>query len=299
MISGEHAVLHGAHALVGAVDSRVTVSLTPRPDRRVRFVSALGTRETELDNPDISPPFQFAALAVKQIAPICPSGCLLDISAAMPPDVGLGSSAAVTVAVLGALHAWIWDRLPPPEQLHREALAIVRSIQGTASGADLAASIWGGVLLYRQETAVLQRHTCFPPVSLVYAGYKTPTTDVIRDVEARRRQTPGRFHDLYEHMDACSIKANDAFLKGDWQQMAEALKDGQQIMEAMGVCDKTLTDIMQHLDRIPGILAAKISGSGLGDSVLTLGPLPADALPYRQISIHFSEQGLKQVLGKC
>ena len=42
MISGEHAVLHGRHALVGAVDQRVRVMLTPRADDTIRICSALG-----------------------------------------------------------------------------------------------------------------------------------------------------------------------------------------------------------------------------------------------------------------
>jgi mevalonate kinase len=294
MITGEHAVLHGARALVGAVDARVRVVLTPCTGRRVDIRSALGTRQTSLDAPDISPPFQFVGRALQLLGPGCPSGFALEITADMPPDVGLGSSAAVTVATLAALHAWGGSQgVPDPVQLHREALAIVRDVQGAASGADLAASVWGGVLLYRQTPAVLRRHTLFPGITLVYAGYKTTTAEVIRQVESRRATAPAAFDSLYARMDACTEAADAAFADADWPRLAFALQQGQSLMEELGVCDATLADIIRHLRSTVGIASAKISGSGLGDCVLALGhPAPGAKLPYRQIPVRFSGQGL-------
>ncbi len=294
MITGEHAVLHGARALVGAVDARVQVTLTPCAGRGVDIRSALGTRQTPLDAPDISPPFQFVGRALQRLGSGCPSGFDLAITADMPPDVGLGSSAAVTVATLAALHAWRdGGRIPAPEQLHREALAIVRDVQGAASGADLAASVWGGILLYTQAPAVLRRHTLFPGITLVYAGYKTTTAEVILQVESRRATAPAAFDSLYARMDACTEAADAAFADADWPHLALALQQGQSLMEELGVCDATLADIIRCLRDIPGITSAKISGSGLGDCVLALGhPAPGAKLPYRQIPVRFSGQGL-------
>jgi len=300
MITGEHAVLHGADALVGAVNASVRVSLMPRSDRRVVICSALGKRDTALDAPDASPPFRFIGAVLETLGANCPSGFDLDIAADMPPDVGLGSSAAVTVATLAAVRAWCGGNGAPPtplENLHREALAIVRSIQGAASGADLAASIWGGVLCYGLS-GVRRRHTVFPPVTLVYAGYKTPTAEVIRLVESRRAVAPDRFQDLYARMNACTQEADAAFASTDWSRLANALRQGQTLMQELGVCDDTLADIIRRLRTSSGIAAAKISGSGLGDCVLALGNLPPDeTLPFRRIPICFSEQGL--VLSAC
>ncbi len=293
MVTGEHAVLHGARALVGAVDSRVTVALEPRAGRRAVIRSALGTRDTPLDRPDASPPFHFIGTALARLGRDCPSGFSLDIKADMPPDVGLGSSAAVTVAVLGALHAWIGGALPPPAILHREALALVRFIQGAASGADLAASIRGGVLCYRQDGVIERRHTVFPPVELVYAGYKTPTGEVIRQVESLRQASPDGFRDIYARMDACTAEADTAFAASDWPRLASALRQGQCLMEELGVCDPTLAAMVRCLHGVHGVSAAKISGSGLGDGVLALGELPPETiLPWRRIPVHFSNQGV-------
>jgi len=294
MITGEHAVLHGAHALVGAINARVQVTLDPRRDRTVVIRSTLGTRQMPLDAPDLAPPFQFVACAVAAFANTCPSGFELDIRAGMTADTGLGSSAAVTVAVLTALHTFCHHAPPPsPTALHQQALDIVRRIQGTASGADLAAAVRGGVLLYNQTPAVMRRYSQFPPITLVYAGYKTPTAEVIRQVEARRAQATDRFADLYARMDASSLEANRAFAAADWRHLADALANGQRLMEELGVCDPTLTSIITCLRDQPGISAAKISGSGLGDCVLGIGTLSTGAtFPFRQIPVQFSTQGV-------
>ncbi len=294
MITGEHAVLHGAHALVGAIDSRVRVTLDRRLDRAVVIRSALGTRHMLLAAPDLSPPFQFVGFAIAAFADTCPSGFDLDIRADMRADTGLGSSAAVTVATLAALHVFCHHAPPPsPDDLHRQALDIVRRVQGAASGADLAAAVWGGVLLYRQTPEVICRHGIFPPVTLAYAGYKTPTAEVIRQVESRRAFADDGFRDLYARMDACSLEASQAFAATDWRHLADTLTNAQSLMEQLGVCDPTLATMIRTLREQPGIAAAKISGSGMGDCVLAIGALPDEsAFPYTRIPVQFSTQGV-------
>ncbi len=299
MITGEHAVLHGARALVGAVDARVDVQLTPRKDRRVGICSTLGRRLMDLDAPDVSPPFQFLARAIAAAASACPSGFDFNITATMPPDAGLGSSAAVTVAALTALHAFCHGGVMPDlDGLYRRAVAIVRAEQGIASGADIAAAVRGGVLFYTSSSAVLSRHTIFPDIVLIYAGYKTPTPEVIRRVEARRAVAPDGFRSLYSRMDACSEAADAAFAAIDWLRLATALQRGQALMEELGVCDAALADIVRRLHTVPGLGAAKISGSGLGDCVLALSSsrehlaIPSN-FPYARIPVQFSTRGAK------
>merc|ERR1711865_1201575 len=68
--------------------------------------------------------------------------------------LGLGSSAAVTVATLGLLHELTNQEATAPllkskVRLHTAALKLTRQLQGRGSGADLAASLHGGLLGYQ------------------------------------------------------------------------------------------------------------------------------------------------------
>ena len=292
MISGEHAVLHGRHALVGAVDQRVRVTLTPRADDTIRICSALGERRMPRTQIDASEPFTFIGAALAHHAAALPGGCDVVVEADFPHDIGLGSSAAVTVATLAALQAWCRGDQPEGETLRQEALQVVRSVQGMGSGSDVAASVFGGVVLYRMQRGVLERFEALPDIALVYAGYKTPTPDVVRRVEERRRAAPDLFEPLFEQFDRATLAAASAWRAGDWGALAGALSEGQAVMVALGVCDDTLAAIIAEMERSPGIRVAKISGSGLGDCVLGLGRLDPLDCTYRQIPVALSASGV-------
>src|SRR5438045_3958935 len=59
MLLGEYAVLHGQHALVCAIDKRMTVTLSPRDDKKILIESALGHYETTLSDLKLVSPFRF------------------------------------------------------------------------------------------------------------------------------------------------------------------------------------------------------------------------------------------------
>ncbi|MBT3295783.1 MAG: GHMP kinase [Verrucomicrobia bacterium] len=292
MISGEHAVLHGRHALVGAVDQRVRVTLTPRADDTIRIRSALGERRMQRTAIDASPPFTFIGAALAQHAAALPGGCDIVVEADFPHDIGLGSSAAVTVAMLAALQVWCRGGRPASDPLRQEALQVVRSVQGMGSGSDVAASVFGGVVLYRMQHGVLERFIALPEIALVYAGYKTPTPDVVRRVEAGRHADPAAFAALFERFDHATLAAASAWRTGDWSALAGALSEGQAVMVALGVCDEALAAIIAQMERAPGMHAAKISGSGLGDCVLGMGRLGPVDCTYRQIPVALSARGV-------
>jgi mevalonate kinase len=322
MIAGEHAVLHGKHALVAAVDQRVTVTLAPRGDDTIAIHSALGEREMSREAIDDSAPFHFLGAVLKKHLGDLPSGVDLTITADFPADVGLGSSSAVTVAALAAIKQWISGSFPDRDTLMREAIAIIRDVQGMGSGADAAAAVWGGMLLYKATPEVIARHpplptpgspqstlhsppchavglakadpqSPLPPITLVYAGYKTPTPEVIRIVDERRQKSDDGFEMLFDRIDTAVLFADAAMKAKDWNLLGTALNAGQQLMVELGVCDTALSEIVAQMQSMPHILGVKISGSGLGDCVLGIGSLDAVDWAYREIPVTLSPDGVR------
>jgi len=91
-------------------------------------------------------------------------GIRLTINSQIDPTLGLGSSAAVTAATLAALNFFVHQDVPTGAaglhqrqlgDLHRTGLAVIRELQGRGSGADLAASLCGGMLAYQLPKSVL------------------------------------------------------------------------------------------------------------------------------------------------
>lgn len=291
MMLGEHAVLHGRRALACAVDRRVTVIARPRTDGQLTLESALGTLAIPLRDADATGPFPFSTAAAAAHASALPHGATLRIESSFSHQVGLGSSAAVTAATAAALHA-LAGVSPSRDALLDETLRAVRAVQGGGSGADLAASIAGGMVVYRADPRVWEPLPHDPPLTLVYSGAKTPTPEVIRIVESRRRADPGAFDVLFDAIDASIDDARDAILGQDWRDLGRILRRNQQYMLEMGVGNGALNQIVALLEAQPGIHGAKISGAGLGDCVLGIGRAMLPPCGYEPIPVSISPQGV-------
>lgn len=173
VISGAYSVLEGAPCIVAAVD---------------RFVRADAGRA-----PDFVPDEVRAAMTAGAIdrAPWFDASALRDVA----PDgtskkLGLGSSAAILAACLGAVmggegadEGALRDRIFPI------ALAAHREAQRGGSGVDVAASVFGGVLLARLDPAsgALDVAPHPLPEGTVIEVYASPVAAVTRELLARVR----------------------------------------------------------------------------------------------------------------
>ncbi len=292
MLMGEHAVLHGRRALVCAVDQSIHVTLEPRSDSVIRIVSALGEDESRVGEIQVRKPFTFIWEALRQMGAEIPGGCNLIVESDFSHQVGLGSSAAVTVALCVLLRGWRgeeWD----PLDIQKQATTIIQSVQGRGSGADAAASVMGGIVEYRVQPYKMESMRTVYPVSIVYCGYKTPTAEVIERVERERRARAALFEGFFYEVDECVRTAIDAICRDEWEELGVCMDQNHALLRAMGVSDANLDRIVDAMRRDAGILGAKISGSGLGDCVLGLGELKEWNEPYERIPCAMSREGVR------
>lgn len=297
MLLGEHAVLHGARALVLAVDKRIRVHLTPQPGTGVVVDSALGRYEGDLASLGDDPRFRFVFAAIGRVKERLPSGFTLSIDSDFSHQVGLGSSAAVTVAVLAALNYWL-EQSCDTQLLFAQSRQAMLEVQGRGSGADLAAAIEGGLVAYHQSGA-RQRFGQLPEVGLYYSGYKVKTPEVLQRVAEARERLPQLYDELYRLMGLCAEQACAAAQGGDWPQLGRLMNLYQGLMDALGVNDAKLSEMVYSLRRSDRVLGAKISGSGLGDCVISLG-LPDSDLGFEAIPVGVSQQGVEVCVdGDC
>jgi len=293
MLFGEHAVLHGRLAIVCAIDRRLRVTLKPRRDTTLRIASALGPLETDVRRPATDPRFRFALAAIERFRDRLDKGFDLEFESDFPPTIGFGSSAAATVATLAALHAWLGPRAAPPA-IAAEGREVVRAVQGAGSGADVAASALGGVLACRAEPPATARLGHDLPLAAVYAGYKTPTPEVIARVEAARSANPPLYDALYDAIELVSQEASGALTSRDWPGLGRLMNVGHGLMEALGVSDARLAAIAHALRACPGVHGAKISGSGLGDCVVALGRPEKPPPGLEVMALDVAREGLRR-----
>jgi len=280
MLLGEHAVLHGYPCLVAAINRRVRIIIEPRTDGIVNIDSALGSISAKRQHLPDDPAFRFVVGALRHIPNSLVQGFDGEIIADMPATIGFGTSAAVTVAMIGAL-ASAAGMPVRPDQIMRESRAVIRNVQGRGSGADVAASAFGGVVHYRAtDRGATVLSTDRHPIIALYCGYKMPTPEVIAKVEKDWDDRPVELLRLYEEMAALSEMARSRLT--DPAAFGRILNEGQTCMETLGVSTPELAECVAILRATPGLSGAKISGSGMGDCAIGWGQTAAgEHLPGR------------------
>lgn len=292
MLMGEHAVLHGCNALCAAIDQEIRVRLQPAADRRVRIDSALGTWEGRLDQLQPAEPFQFvlAALGCAGLT----QGLHLEIEADFAATIGFGSSAAVTVATVAALQA---ARGLPLDRaaVFSEARAILHQVQGRGSGADLAAATYGGVVRYRAEPLEIEPLRCALPLAAHYCGYKTPTAEVIARLDAHWAGRERGRDAIFAEIDGLTREGVAALRAGDLPRLGGLFDTHARCQEALGCADDTLNHLLRCLRAHPAVLGAKISGSGLGDCVISLAETLPEVPDFTGYALQVDLQGVQRL----
>jgi mevalonate kinase len=288
MLLGEHAVLEGGHALAMAINQRIALSLTPRKDSLICIHSELfGSYETSLETLIIEKPFDFMLESIRHHYLSEPwdqqpvKGFNIEMISEISTQKGFGTSAAITVAMITALDFFKKNTVDKAA-IFLKSREVIQSVQGRGSGTDVLASTMGHIVRYRMAPLAYDFTSKLLPLTLIYAGYKTPTKDVIAKVQAYRQADPQKIEDIFAQIDTITQKAITALETDDIELFGHLMSKHHDCQKALGVSDETLEKMLAICRAYP-ILGAKISGSGLGDCLVVLGDLPLDVFPNSQL----------------
>lgn len=306
---GEYAVLHGAPALLAAVDRRVTVTVIPAGSWRLHAPS-VGIQHLDLDEEGRLPATLDAHTrstlrlfdAVRVAVRACTAGSgpfeiSMDSSSFVRDGhkLGLGSSAAVASALTAALAEASGLHLDR-QALFTLAHSAHRAAQhGTGSGGDVAASVYGGLLSYTVETPPVQMQ--WPSdLSLVavITGAGSATTDLVGRVNDFAVQNPAQ-HDQdlarlirLAHSAHSALADRDGFLRlVDDYFTALALLDAH---AQAGIVTERHLELRAVAERAGGVF--KTSGAGGGDVGLAFS---ASGAPAERLESALADAGASVV----
>ena len=187
--------------------------------------------------------------------------------------LGLGSSAALTVALLGALHALA--NLAPPTL--GEAIEAHRAIQhGHGSGIDIAASLTGGLSRFQLDDSAKTVPIALPDNLrwvCVYSGRPASTSAMLTTVAAWREREPTAFTQYMHELATISSRGIDALTANDAAAFLSSLHDYATALARFGAAAGA--DIASHEHRAIAAIAAdcgcvyKSCGAGGGDVGVT------------------------------
>ena len=257
IVLGEHAVVYGHMALAGAMDTKVHCSATPSPETSL-LVPAWGIDAKESDNDLLGQ----ALRALRSAAQVDPA--LLQVETTLPAAAGLGSSAALSLAIAMAL------RPDASSKEHREIAAAGEACFHSApSGIDVALCQHGGIATYVKNGGLTEMDV--PPLSLVVglSGLPRSTATQVAGV-ARRMKDPLTVAAIAKIGDI-AIDGSEALRHGDLPALGTYMNQCHDALSDLGVSIDAL-DTMVAAAREAGALGAKLTGAGGGGAMIALAP---------------------------
>jgi len=273
ILLGEHAVVFGEPALAVAIDRRISASVRPSTQYLVNghpmkkkhhaYISAA------LDQAWSGPPIR------------------IETRSEIPSGSGLGSSAAVAVACIGALCAK--SGVLDPERIARMAFQVECEVQGRASPTDTSTSVHGqGVLVSPEKREgllwtierggnVWHVHHCdVPKLRFVvgYTGIHAPTGPLVAKVKKlcetseEARRAVKRIGELVE-------EGVDALRRADRAKLGALMDEDHQLLNSLGVGHEALDRLVSVCRGVS--YGAKLTGAGGGGSMIALVDDPEKA----------------------
>ena len=273
MLAGEYAVVHGGPALMLAVNRRAVASVCSEEQRLSPFLRAAKDSIAQHLGPQSVQARRAARITVDSSS--FRSGS---------DKLGLGSSAAVTVAAIGAALGSVDDRL----LIHQLAAQAHRQAQGgIGSGADIAACTYGGCLRFQTTPEGPQVSPVELPGDLrlvfVWTGKSASTPKLLGAVEAFGAAEPQSYRKLRQ---ALSESAEALANATSATEAVQAIAAGGRAAEALGqAAGQPLwlpihSELAAHAEKAGGAL--KPTGAGGGDLALAAFPTPSNARVFRR-----------------
>ena len=273
ILLGEHSVVYGHPALAGPLSQGVTARGVPAK----RCQLSLPSRLSRAQRAQLTAAFARAAEATGS-PPV-----KVSLEADLPLAVGLGSSAALSVACARLLLKAA-GKAPTPKDAARVAWAMEQEFHGTPSGVDHTTSAEERLVLYRRKPATnavgMGRVVDSPKplhVVVALAGERSPTKATVGALRARQARWPDRYQRLFTEMGRVAAEGAKAVEAGDLEALGDAMNVNQGLLAALGLSSPPLEEMVYRLREL-GALGAKLTGAG-GDGGAVIGlflePAPA------------------------
>ncbi|MDB4960989.1 MAG: mevalonate kinase [Myxococcales bacterium] len=266
ILLGEHAVVYGYPALAAALDRGVTIAAVPTPAGGSLRID-IPAWSLKVSATDDHPVARSLCAIADELGIGRPTVTLVG-DAQIPPGAGLGSSAALAVAVTRAL--LLHDRRKADRAVvARAADASEMLMHGRSSGVDVALAIAGGVGVFRKATG-LRSFKSQPLRVLVGPSGAPRSTAAMVDRVA---------HETHEVVDDARLRelggltdtGTTALLASDLVGLGAAMNRAHQILAGLGVSTEQL-DALCEAARVTGAHGAKLTGAGGGGAVIAIAP---------------------------
>ncbi len=280
ILFGEHSVVYRGPAVVLAIDRRAKVYAQKRNDNKV-FVDADNLGFSGYFEDDIYHAVRGNAWRGRNLAALNVSakktmeylgvegGVNLRVRSMIPIAVGLGSSAAICVATVGAVEKLHEGGLKK-EEISNLAFEGETIIHGRPSGVDNNVSTFGGVMSYEKNEG-FKHHKLTEKIPFIIGNSKKKrsTKKMVENVSALKERNPEVMDNFIDAMGDIGREGLGALMEADLFKIGDLMDLNHGLLSGIGVSTMKL-EILCHTARKNGALGAKLTGAGGGGCMIAL-----------------------------
>ncbi len=293
ILFGEHAVVYGRPAIavpVAHVFAQATIE--SRDDERVLIDAADLAHQYELRDAPTDDPLALIIRLTCAKLHVEPRGFRVRVESTIPIGGGLGSGAAVSVAIARALNKFFTtEGTENTEKGKRElnsvspvfsvvnlssaeisalAYEVEKLHHGTPSGIDNTVIAFEQPVYFVKGKAIESFRIARPfTLAIADTGIAAPTKIAVGDVRSAWERERERYEMLFDQVGEIVDKARAAIERGQVERLGYLMNENQALLREMGVSSPEIERLILAA-RTAGARGAKLAGAGRGGNVIAL-----------------------------
>ncbi len=284
ILFGEHAVVYGRPALAVPVTQVQATATVSKNSRGGVWVEAPNINlSSELVN--LAPYHPLAAVirsVFSALGIVRPPALTVYIQSTIPVAAGLGSGAAVSVAILRALSSFLGVPLPD-ERVNKLAFESEKLYHGTPSGIDNTVITYAKPVYFVKGRPIKTfRVGAAFTIVIGDTGISAPTKETVGAVHSLWKADPTHWEKIFDRVGEIAWDARQAIERGDGTELGKLMDANHALLQQMTVSSAELDKLIKTAHKF-GALGAKLSGGGRGGNMIALvsrekAPALAEAL---------------------
>ncbi len=257
---GEHAVVYGKSGIAFPLPDLCTEVLITG-STRLSYSTDKVLFKDEKQRLDKLIEFIFKRLGLKK-------RCRIRIKSNIPVSQGLGSSAALSIALLKALNLYFRLGLNL-DDIRQLSLECEKIFHGNPSGIDSAVVAFEKPIFFSKglfESIDLKKSL---NLVIANAGPRPNTREVVEEVRKKYENDKDKFSHIFYEIDNIAKKAKKAIEKGFVKELGKLMDKNHLYLHEIGVSSPKL-DLLVEAAKEKGALGAKLSGAGKGGNMIAL-----------------------------
>ncbi len=284
ILFGEHAVVYGRPALAVPV-TQVNATATVSENSRGGIMVEAPNINLSVELSSLAPDHPLAAVIHSVFSTLGisnPPACTVYLQSTIPVASGLGSGAAVSVAIIRALSAFLGQPLPD-EQVNKLAFEAEKLYHGTPSGIDNTVVTYAKPVYFIKRKPIKTFRVGAPfTIMIADTGISAPTKESVDAVRKLWEADKPRWEKIFTRVGEIVWNARQSIECGETAELGRLMDANHALLQEMTVSSVELDQLVEAA-RESGALGAKLSGGGRGGNMIALvqkenAPLVARAL---------------------